>query len=107
MTTPTTPKSRKATLSALNPVITELNASIKVDCWGDISFTTKTCRCLIFTRGSRRSPSTIQVYSTFKCPEGKRLTEPFRLAKKVAATLNFPVCFSAAGRSISATINPH
>lgn len=98
--------SRKATLAALRPLVANLNASIKVDHWGDISMETSTCRCIVFTRGPRRSPSSIQVFSTVKCPGEKRLTESFNLAKSVARSLNFPVTFSAAGRLTSATIKP-
>lgn len=99
-------KSRKATLALIQPVIHTLKGDIKVDNWGDISISVNDCRVIIFTRGSRRSPSSIQCFSTVRCPEADCVTRALQLAKKVAVTLNFPVTFSAAGRMISATVKP-
>lgn len=100
MITKITPKSRRATLAAL------ADYHPKVDPWGGVSFSTATCRCIISTNGPRRSPSCVSIFSTVNCPPEKRLTEAWDLAKSVAATLNFPVNFSAAGRHISDTIHP-
>lgn len=99
-------KSRKETLATVQPIITALGGLAKVDNWGDITAEVEDCRMIIFTRGPRRAPSTVQVFSTVRCPESARLTRPFKLAKLIAKTLNLPVTFSAAGRAVSATINP-
>lgn len=97
-------KSRKSTLRVITPVITGIGGQIKLSAFGDIHITANDCRCIIFTRGPRRSPSSVQVFSTVHCPEQERVTRSFKFAKIVAKTLEMPVNFSAAGREISGQV---
>ena len=92
---------RKSTIKALSAA----GLKTKLDVWGGISAETENgVRVIVSTSGQRRCHKKIHhvsVFSTVRTPSKLRLTEGFRIAKIVRATLNKPVSFSAAGRMVA------